>query len=92
MIAPAQMQRGDMMGAASMLQSALTLSKGLGDLPTILSALQCRSEHYAQTEDVALFDSNKQYAASKHAIYVQAIQDAIQTPLHSKIMQWQGFG
>ena len=90
-IAPAQMQRGDMMGAASMLQSAFTLSKGLRDLPTMLSALHCSSEHYAQTGDLAMFDSNKHYAASKHAVYVQAIQHAIQTPLHNKIMQWQGF-
>lgn len=90
-LAPAQMQRGDLLGASSMLQSSFTLSKGLHDLPTMLSALQGISDFHAQAGDVANFDTNAQYAADKHAAYVQIIQNAVQTAEHSKIMQWQGF-
>lgn len=90
-LAPAQMQRGDTMGAQSMLQSSFTLSKGLHDLPTMLTALQGISDYYAQAGDTKNFEANAQYAGSKHAAYVQAMQDAVQTAEHSKIMQWQDF-
>ena len=90
-LAPAQLQRGDTMGAQSMLQSSFTLTRGLHDLPTMLSALQGISEYHAQAGETEKFDANAQYAASKHAAYVQAMQDAVQTAEHSKIMQWQGF-
>lgn len=90
-LAPAQMQRGDTMGAQSMLQSSFTLSKGLHDLPTMLTALQGRSDFYAQTGDTTAFNANKEYVASKQAAYELIKQDAVQASEHSKIMQWQGF-
>ena len=90
MLAPAQMQRGDMMGAASMLQSSFTLSKGLHDVPTMLTALQGISDHHAKSGEMAQFHDNTRHATTKHAEYVQALQEASQTLLHRKIMQWQG--
>lgn len=90
-LAPAQLQRGDTMGASSMLQSSFTLSKGLHDLPTMLSALQGISDFYFQTGDMTNFDKNSQYIASKRMAYEHTIESAVQTPEHSKIMRWQGF-
>lgn len=91
-LAPAQLQRGDTMGASSMLQSSFTLSKGLHDLPTMLSALQGISDYYSQTGDMTNFDKNFHYAANKRTAYVHLIEEAVQTAEHSKLMQWQGFG
>ncbi|KAL3152138.1 hypothetical protein ABBQ32_001235 [Trebouxia sp. C0010 RCD-2024] len=90
-LAPAQLQRGDTMGASSMLQSSFTLSKGLHDLPTMLSALQGISDFYSQTGDVTNFDKNSQYISSKRTAYVHTIENAVHTAEHGKIVQWQGF-
>lgn len=79
------------MGAQSMLQASFTLSKGLHDLPTMLTALQGISDYHTQAGDTENFNANAQYAASKHAAYVQVMQDTVQTAEHSKIMQWQSF-
>ena len=90
-LAPAQLQRGDTMGASSMLQSSFTLSKWLHDLPTMLSALQGISEFYSQTGDATSFDKNSQYITSKRTAYEHTIENAVQTAEHNKIMWWQGF-
>lgn len=79
------------MGASSMLQSSFTLSKGLHDLPTMLSALQGISDFYSQTGDVTNFDKNSQYISSKRTAYVHTIENAVHTAEHGKIVQWQGF-
>lgn len=79
------------MGAQSMLQSSFTLSKGLHDLPTMLTALQGKSEFYAQTGDTKALNANNEYIVSKQAAYEHIKQDAVQASEHSKIMQWQGF-
>ncbi len=91
MLAPAQMQRNDMMGAQSMLQSSLTLSKSLHDLPTLLAALQGILQYHEKTGDMANYESDVQYMDKKHAEYVQEVDLAQETHLHSRIMQWQGF-
>lgn len=79
------------MGAQSMLQSSFTLSKGLHDLPTMVTALQGMSDFYAQTGDTTAFNANQEYVASKQAAYAHIKQDAVEASEHSKIMQWQGF-
>ena len=90
-LGPSQMQKGDMMGAQSMLQSSFTLSKGLHDLPTMLAAVQGIMKYHEKTGDTEGYDANVQFTDRKNTEYLQQIQLAQSTQMHSTIMQWQGF-
>ena len=91
-LAPPQMQRGDMEGAKSMLTSSYTLGSGLHDLPTMLNTVQGIMQFSEATGDAATHESNRSWTEKKSKEYLLQIQAAQQAQIHHRIMQQQGFG
>lgn len=89
MLAPAQMQRGDMLGAQSMVSASFTLAKSIRDYPAMLSALAAISQFHERNGDVASVNQNVVYAQSKMELFQQQVNNAVNTPEHTYIMQWQ---
>ncbi|KAA6424975.1 MAG: hypothetical protein FRX49_05149 [Trebouxia sp. A1-2] len=90
-MAPVQMQKGDTVGATSLLQSSLTLSSANCDLPTLITGLHCSSHLHAKLGDIGKYHDCLKRAEEKNTKYLQIMEDAQNKPSHSEIMQWQGF-
>lgn len=88
-LAPAQMQRGDMLGAQSMVSASFTLAKSMHDYPAMLSALTAISQFHQRNGDTDSVNQNIAYAQSKMELFEQQIQSAASSPAHADIMQWQ---
>lgn len=88
-LAPAQMQRGDTLGAQSMVSASFTLAKAIHDYPAMLSALAAVTQLHQRTGDVDSVEKNIAYTASKMELFTQQIQSAANTQQHVYIMQWQ---
>ena len=91
-LAPAQMQRGDMLGAQSMVQASFTLAKSIHDYPAMLSALAAVIQFHERNGDTDNVNHNIAYTESKMVLFQQQIQSAATTQDHVFIMQWQAPG
>ncbi|KAG7673583.1 hypothetical protein Ndes2526B_g02968 [Nannochloris sp. 'desiccata'] len=64
-LAPVQQERQDLAGAKQMFQSATTLLKSVGDLPSLITTLNGMHSLYDQEGNSALVGKSQQYLARK---------------------------
>lgn len=88
-LAPIQLAKSDIQGAGQMFESALTLLKGVGDLPSMLTTLSGMSDMYASESNDQLAEKNAEYMGRKKLELMERVSMAIGLPDHAKVVEWR---
>lgn len=90
-LAPVQLSKGDRPGAEQMLQSALTLGKSVGDLPTLVTASAGLQRLFAAAPgDAERAASQLAYTQRKGGELAAAVAAAAAGPHHAALLAWAG--
>lgn len=88
-LAPVQLSKGDRPGAEQMLSSALTLSKSVGDLPSLVSASASLQRLLAGAGgDEARAASQRALTERKQGQLAAAVAAAAGGPHHAALLAW----
>lgn len=88
LMAPIQDGKGDVTGAMAMLQSAATLCKTLGDLPSMVRTLQVASHVYDRMGSSDKVTRNRLYLEQKQRELCASVHAARGSSAHSPVVAW----
>lgn len=86
-LAPIQVRKRDIPGAFQMFESSLTLMKGAGDLPSILTSLRGIGEMYKGEGNDKLCEKNEEYKELKEKEARARLEEATGAPVHKELLQ-----
>lgn len=84
-MAPVQQEKNDFPGAKRMFESATTLLKSVGDLPSLVSAMHGMHALHEAEGNVTLAGKSKQYLERKTADLESRLKEAIGSADHAKV-------
>jgi hypothetical protein len=86
-LAPIQVRKRDIPGAFQMFESSLTLMKGAGDLPSMLTSLRGIGEMYKSEGNEKLCEKNEEYKELKEKEAMARLEEAMRAPVHKELLQ-----
>jgi Tetratricopeptide repeat len=87
-LAPVQQMKNDTEGAKQMLESAMTLTKTLGDLPSLIATLKRLVALQKESDDASVAAMTADYITRKTAELESKLAAVRASPEHQAILEW----